>query len=243
MRKNTFFSITRECSAKRLRFCIKIYPKILYFCIFLRRFLSENPNMRKTVLFMMFVLTLLQMAWAQRPERLQSGDLLFLTKNRSDMENAITVSTGEYTHVALVERDSADDVWIIEASPKRGVQRISYSQFKREQLFVPFTGFFNIYRLTIPFDTAAVISRAKSLVGKPYDDAFLPDNDAYYCSELVQVVFGDLFESKPMNWRDADGNLPEYWVKHFEELNMPVPEGILGTNPTDMSQSPLLKKL
>ena len=199
--------------------------------------------MKKTALFLMFMLTLLQMGWAQQPERLQSGDLLFLTKNRSDMENAITASTGEYTHVALVERDSADDVWIIEASPKKGVQRISYSQFEREHLLGFFSESFNIYRLTIPFDTTAVISRARNLVGKPYDNAFLPDNDAYYCSELIQVAFGNLFESKPMNWRDADGNLPEYWVKHFEELNIPVPEGILGTNPTDISRSPLLKKL
>ena len=65
---------------------------------------------------------------------LQSGDLLFLTENRSDMENAITASTGDYTHVALAERDSADDVWIIEASPMKGVQRIPYSQFEREHL-------------------------------------------------------------------------------------------------------------
>ena len=173
----------------------------------------------------------------------QSGDLLFMTKNISDMENAIAASTGEYTHVALVERDSAGDVWIIEASPMKGVQRISYSQFGREHLRESLSGSFDIYRLTVPFDTATVIARAKSLVGKPYDDAFLPDNNAYYCSELVQVAFGDLFESKPMNWRNADGNLPEYWVKHFKELNMPVPEGITGTNPTDMIRSPLLKKL
>ena len=71
----------------------------------------------------------------------------------------------------------------------------------------------------------------------------MPDNDAYYCSELIQVAFGDLFESKPMNWRDADGQLPEYWVKHFEKLGSPVLEGVPGTNPTDMSRSPLLKRL
>ena len=156
------------------------------------------------------------------------------------MEKAITASTGEYTHVALVERDSAGSVWILEAIPEEGVQRKSFSDFDR--------GFsmlrtFDVYRLTIPFDTATVIARATNLVGKPYDDAFLPDNDAYYCSELIQVAFGDLFDSKPMNWRDADGQLPEYWVKHFEKLGSPVPEGVPGTNPTDMSRSPLLKRL
>ena len=174
---------------------------------------------------------------------LQTGDLLFLNENKSAMEKAITASTGEYTHVALVERDSADDVWVIEASPKKGVQRIPYSQFERENILGFFGGNIDIYRLTVPFDTAAVIARAKKLVGKPYDNAFLPDNDAYYCSELIQVAFGDIFPTKPMNWRDDEGNLPEYWIKHFEEFGIPVPEGVPGTNPTDMSRSPLLKML
>ena len=171
---------------------------------------------------------------------LQSGDLIFWSKGGSVMEKAITASTGEYTHVALVECDSAGDVWIIEAIPEKGVQRKSFRAFDRG---FSMSRTFDVYRLTIPFDTATVIARATNLVGKPYDDAFLPDNDAYYCSELIQVAFGDLFESKPMNWRDADGQLPEYWVKHFEKLGAPVPEGVPGTNPTDMSRSPLLKRL
>ncbi|MCR4878029.1 MAG: hypothetical protein K5901_01785 [Bacteroidales bacterium] len=174
---------------------------------------------------------------------LQTGDLLFLNENKSAMEKAITASTGEYTHVALVERDSADDVWVIEASPKYGVQRIPYSQFERENNLGFFGGNIDIYRLTVPFDTAMVIARAQSLVGKSYDNAFLPDNDAYYCSELIQVAFGDIFPTKPMNWRDDEGNLPEYLIKRVEELGLPVPEGVPGTNPTDMSRSPLLKML
>ena len=176
-------------------------------------------------------------------DTLQSGDLLFLNNNRSNMEKAISASTGEYTHVALVERDSADNVWVIEASPKYGVQRIPYNQFERENNLGFFGGNIDIYRLSVPFDTAVVIVRAKKLVGKPYDNAFLPDNDAYYCSELIQGAFDGIFPSKPMNWRDADGNLPDYWKKHFEKLGVAVPEGVLGTNPTDMSRSPLLKRL
>jgi hypothetical protein len=197
--------------------------------------------MKKTVLFLLiFLLSVAGQAQQRnRLAELQSGDLLFLTENASAMEKAITVSTGEYTHVAMVERDSADVVWIIEAYPEKGVRRISYEQFERENLL----GSCDFYRITVPFDTAAVIARARNLVGKPYDDAFQPDNDAYYCSELIEVAFGGLFPSKPMNWRDADGNLPEYWQKHFEKLGVPVPEGVPGTNPTDMSRSPLLKKL
>ena len=201
--------------------------------------------MKKAVLFLLTLLLAVAAQAQQRDQlaKLQTGDLLFLNENSSDMEKAITASTGEHTHVALVERDSADDVWVIEAYPEKGVRRISYEQFQREHLIWFSTGGCDIYRLTVPFDTAAVIARAKSLVEKPYDDAFLPDNDAYYCSELIEVVFGGLFPSKPMNWRDADGNLPEYWQKHFEKLGIPVPEDVPGTNPTDLSRSPILKKL
>ena len=171
---------------------------------------------------------------------LQSGDLIFWSKGWSEMEQAITASTGKYTHVALVERDSTDNVWIIEAIPEEGVLRRSFGEFNRRFSMLRT---FDVYRLTQPFDTAAVIARANSLVGKPYDEAFLPDNDAYYCSELIEVVFDGLFPSKPMNWRDAKGNLPSYWKKHFKKLGVPVPEGVPGTNPTDLSRSPILKKL
>ena len=214
--------------------------------------------MKKKTLLVLITLLLAVSVQAQQRDRLgepdvvccnefhntlQSGDLIFLNNNRSDMEKAITASTGEYSHVALVERDSADDVWVIEASPKYGVQRIPYNQFERENNLGFFRGNIDIYRLSVPFDTAAVIARAKKLVGKPYDNAFLPDNDAYYCSELIQMAFSDIFPAKPMNWRDDEGNLPEYWIKYFEELGIPVPEGVPGTNPTDMSRSPLLKML
>ena len=131
---------------------------------------------------------------------------------------------------------SSDSLFLIDATQKHGVARRPLEKTFANRMPV------EIYRLTVPFDTATVITRAKALIGKPYDNAFLPGNDAYYCSELIQVVFDSLFKSKPMNWRDKEGKLPEYWKKHFEKLGMPVPEGVPGTNPTDMSRSPLLQK-
>ena len=46
-----------------------------------------------------------------------------------------------------------------------------------------------------------------------------------------------------MNWRDAKGKLPKYWKNHFRKLGMKIPKGVPGTNPTDLSRSPLLQKL
>lgn len=168
-------------------------------------------------------------------EYVQSGDLLFVS-DTSGMGQAVKASTGNYTHVALVER-VGDSLFLIDATQKHGVDRRPLEKTFANRMPV------EIYRLTVPFDTATVITRAKALIGKPYDNAFLPGNDAYYCSELIQVVFDSLFKSKPMNWRDKDGNLPKYWQKHFKELGIPIPEGVPGTNPTDLSHSPLLKRI
>lgn len=170
---------------------------------------------------------------------LKNGDLLFLKGGNDKMAEAIRESTGDYTHVAIVERD-ADRLWIIEASTAYGVRRILKSNWR--------WGGYDVYRLNVPFDAAAVIARAKSFVGQHYDNAFLPDNGELYCSELVYEAYLDsngnhLFESKPMNFRDHRGRMPKYWEKHFEKLGMPVPEGVSGTNPTDLSRSPLLKRI
>ncbi len=43
-----------------------------------------------------------------------------------------------------------------------------------------------------------------------------------------------------MNFLSPDGSLPAYWEELFERLDMPVPQDVPGTNPQDMSLSPLL---
>lgn len=176
------------------------------------------------------------------PVRLQPGDLLFFSDS-GGMSDAVRESTGRYSHVALVE-SVADTVWIIDATQKRGVSRRPLRRTP-DGTGRPYP---DVYRLATPFDTAAVLARARSFVGQPYDNAFLPDNGMMYCSELVQACFlgpdgQPLFQSRPMNWRGADGKLPRYWKRHFKRLKMPVPEGVPGTNPTDLSRHPLLRKL
>ena len=168
-------------------------------------------------------------------EHLRSGDLLFVS-DTTGMGLAVKESTGQYTHVALVER-SGDSLFVIDATQRHGVARRPIEKTFANKMSV------EVYRLKTPFDTAAVLAQAHALIGHPYDNTFLPNNDAYYCSELIQAAFGNFFPSAPMNWRDKEGNLPEYWQQHFKKMGMPVPEGVPGTNPTDLSRSPLLKKL
>ena len=89
------------------------------------------------------------------------------------------------------------------------------------------------------------LTKAKSFIGQPYDWWYLPDNGKMYCSELVYESYLDsdgyhIFEAHPMNFRSPDGTMPQVWISIFEELGQPVPEGVLGTNPSDLSKSPLL---
>ena len=89
--------------------------------------------------------------------------------------------------------------------------------------------------------------RLHSHLGEPYDDAFLPDNGRMYCSELVYECVKDregrpVFEANPMNFKGADGRIHPYWQAHFDSLGVAVPQGVPGTNPTDMSRSERLHR-
>lgn len=172
----------------------------------------------------------------------QTGDLIFFTGGSSSMDDAISSSTGDgFVHVAIVEVDSEGTVWLIDATPQKGVSRE-----KLETKLLEEKGKAVLMRLKDSTGVAASVQRAKGLIDSPYDFAFLPDNDAYYCSELVYECFlrpngSHIFSCQPMNFLDSEGNLPEYWKELFEKLQMDVPQGLPGTNPEDLSRSTTLR--
>lgn len=174
---------------------------------------------------------------------LRSGDLVFVAAPSGEMDEAIAQSTGAFTHVAILEV-AGDSAWVLDATPAHGVSRRPLSQFIQEN------GPDAVYAVKRVRDSASVASlalaRARSLCGLPYDLRFLPGNDAYYCSELVQVCFlsadgTPLFPSAPMNWLAPDGTLPSFWQQNFAALGMDVPQGVPGTNPAAMAASPFLE--
>lgn len=184
-------------------------------------------------------------------EILRNGDLLFVSSRSFEgMDGAISSATGNdeglsFVHVAMAEVDG-DSLWIIEATPKRGVERHSFDIFLQESMNkdgeVPPI---RVMRLEDGETADRAVRKAKELCGCSYDLTFLPDNDSYYCSELVYEAFKEkdgspVFEASPMNFKSADGTFPDYWTDLFNKLEMPVPQGVPGTNPQDMSASPLL---
>lgn len=183
-------------------------------------------------------------------DQLQTGDLVFVAlpldydlKASSDMISAIMASTSDtselnYIHVAIAEVDD-DNVWIIDATLKHGVDRYPLDTFLSD--FTLPNGkypIFDIMRLEDNLKAKEYVENAKKYVGREYDKYFLPDNDEQYCSELVRNSYKNadeyIFSEYPMNFKSQDGTFPIYWQELFDYIGQPIPQGIAGTNPNAM---------
>lgn len=166
--------------------------------------------------------------------------LLFVSDTEG-MGEAIAQSTGNFTHVA-VEICQAGEKAVYEALPRKGVICRTEEDFLQANQDYAIARF----RIVTPFDTTLLLQKLAQQLGQPYDEYFLPDNGRVYCSELVYECFFDtvgqhIFESKPMNFAAPDGSMPAYWVHLFDSLGCPIPQGMPGTNPSDMSKSACLE--
>jgi len=191
----------------------------------------------------------------------QNGDLLFVglpldyhIVDTASMDEAITAATGQenavnYIHVAILEVDENDSLWVIDATIKHGVDRHPFSVFASD--FTLNDGRHPemvVMRLQDNANVNKFVENAKTYCGREYDMHFLPDNEAQYCSELVRNSYttstGEyIFSESPMNFKSADGTFPPYWVELFDLLGEPIPQGVMGTNPNDMSQEHCLKRV
>jgi len=183
-------------------------------------------------------------------DALMDADLVFVEGDASnEADAAITGATGEMSHVGIIEVERKD-VYVIDAS-SLGVCRRTLEEFTRAQCGKDGSEpALHFARLAGDFPEelrSQFVENALKLVGKSYDYTFLPDNDEYYCSELVQacyVVEGEpLFKASPMNFRNSEGGFDQFWVDLFGSMDMDIPQDVPGTNPSDMFRSPQLEEI
>jgi len=182
----------------------------------------------------------------------QEGDLLFQVAAPSDFSNAITDATAQkdsikISHVAIVAVNGGKP-YVIDASSEKGVARKDWNEFISAAPSINGKAGVIVKRVNIDFPVEDAIARAKRHIGEEYDWSYYPDNGKMYCSELVYECYRQedgmpLFTARPMNFRDADGNMPTFWTELFEKSGEPIPEGVSGTNPNDMSKEPILTEV
>lgn len=189
-----------------------------------------------------------------RGAELRDCDLIFVVSGESAFSDAISSSTARndslsFVHVGIIRIGGDSTVNVIEASPEKGVILTPLNEFLDSSCpKIEGNPGAVIKRLEIGFPVERTIENALQYIGQPYDWWYLPGNGKMYCSELIYESYlsdeGEhIFQAAPMNFKAPDGTYPSFWVKLYEELNQPIPQGEPGTNPNALSRDPRLMEI
>jgi len=209
----------------------------------------------RSILFLLFTLPFfMPEVVAQSKFKLKTGDLLFQDLDCGGLCDAIeSVTTGyksaTFSHVGVVKISESGEVQVLEAIGPN-VHYTPLQAFLNRQLDAEKKPKVAVGRLRKKYKKLipeAIVSGEK-LLGKPYDDVFAIDNDAYYCSELVYKIYREtntnqpVFSLAPMTYNDPEtGKLMPVWQNYFSELKTRVPQNDPGLNPGGISCSNKLK--
>ncbi|XUP37546.1 YiiX/YebB-like N1pC/P60 family cysteine hydrolase (plasmid) [Xanthomonas axonopodis pv. vasculorum] len=199
--------------------------------------------MRIALLLLMLIALLPATALALK---VHDGDLLFVTAAHTGLSGAIDGATGvqgqpSFDHVALVAH--AGDAAVVLHADEHGSHEQPLQAFideataKQRQIVVYRLG--RAHRPAIP----DAIAQARRMLGKPYNDTYVQDDNSYYCSDFIERAFRahHVIALQPMNFRNLQtGKISPYWIDFYRSKGMPVPQGMPGTNPNDMAKAPAL---
>ncbi len=182
--------------------------------------------------------------------RLENGDLLFVTAKETGLSGAINNVTRKqenaaFDHIGILEKNKTGH-FVLHAAPKGGSQKQSLKDFLRDrkndgQRVV-------VYRLKDQYKSAipAAVSKANSMLGKPYNFNYILDENSYYCSDFIERVFRDnhIFRLEPMTFIDPKtGRTNVFWEEFYQKKNLKVPEGEPGCNPNGLAASDKLERI
>lgn len=201
--------------------------------------------MKQLKIILLFTIIFWNHSFAQKME-LQNGDFLLVSAPEKDgLGKAIVEATQRkkalnFSHIAMVEKKE-DSIFVLNATPGLGSCRELLSDFiQREN--TPDKRKIAIYRLKKKWQTSIpfAIERANQMLGKPYNFTYVLSDSAYYCSDFVQKAFAtdSIFQLNPMSFKNQKtGEFIPAWVKFYQNLKIPIPEGKLGCNPNEMASS------
>lgn len=185
-----------------------------------------------------YILFLLLYSCASNIE-LKEGDILFQDLDSGPLCEAIEQVTPGYnnanlSHIGLIVSINGE-LKVLEAIPPK-VLLTNIDEFLNRSNKVIVGRLKPEFRKSIEY----AVEFAKQQLGKEYDDAFLMNNESYYCSELIYRAFekNNIFKLEPMTFRNPkNGETLEVWGNYYEKIGIDIPEGEPGINPGIMSLS------
>lgn len=198
----------------------------------------------KKLLLLILLFPLLVTAQTFRISDLKDGDLIFMDMDCGPLCDAIEAVTegykgNDFSHMGLVYHRN-DSLYIVEAAGN-SVRLTAWDKFRTYTKKPLYAG-----RLRPKYARHAPEAVAFSLkqLGKPYDDEYVYNNGAYYCSELIYDAFmfandgKPFFTLEPMTYLEpgTEEFFPA-WVDYYKTLGKPIPQGLPGCNPGGISKS------
>lgn len=158
---------------------------------------------------------------------LMEGDLFFISDS-SELSQAIKgIDLGSrFSHVGIFF-----DKMIYHADFKKGVIKQNLGLFLKDTEKEIF-----IFRCPLISNFPDIKNHAEKFLGLPYNYSFYPDGKGLYCSQFIAKIL-PVFKTVPMKFGDGKKEISDYWKKYYEELGVPVPLNLEGTNPSQISQS------
>lgn len=181
---------------------------------------------------------------------LKNGDLLFVTAKETGLSGAINNVTqkqknASFDHIGILEK-TKDGTFVLHAAPKGGSQKQNIKDFLKDQANdgqrVIVYCLKPEYQSTIP----DAISKANSMLGKPYNFNYILDENSYYCSDYIERAFrkDHIFKLEPMTFVDPKtGKTNTFWEEFYQKKNLKVPEGELGCNPNGLAASDKIERI
>lgn len=219
------------------------------------------------VLLSIFCIACGNKAIKKNPEfQLELGDILFQDLDSSPLCDAIELVTpgykdGNLSHIGIIVEtnqpplptnpdeicedkyfyDLEQDVKVLEALPG-GVQITNIDSFLNRSCDINKNPKVIVGRLKQKHQHIIqdAISFLKTKLAIKYDDVFLINNDAYYCSELIYEAFekDSVFQLQPMTFlHPKTKDTLAIWKEYYSNLKMEIPQNELGINPGIMSLS------
>lgn len=215
----------------------------------MKRILKKN-NFLQHLPVAIFLFNLMTSCISTPVSRLENGDLLFVTAKETGLSGAINNVTrkqenASFDHIGILEKNKAGN-FVLHAAPKGGSQKQNLKDFIKDQKNDGQRVI--VYRLKTQYKKAVpeALSKANSMLGKPYNFNYILDEHSYYCSDFIERAFRDdgIFKLEPMTFIDPKtGKTNAFWEEFYQKKNLKIPEGEPGCNPNGLAASDKLDRI